>query len=287
MCRDTESKANAAFETRFAHLAELRRKILEESDSLGRRAQEQLLRDMDRYVAEAELGRTWLSRADLDHSDMVRKNIYRRMLAEYTEIHAQNASVNEQMDAIVRERAESEIEAEARKKGAGCGAFLLAPFVGLLAHNLVRAAAPDIVAQIVFGLVTVLVWLTIRDVRRRNALSKLQEPFREPDAEELENARSAILMDSGNDHNRYEELVRQQVNNPFPHLPVELTRVISREVKAEVFQRDGGMCQHCGSKFNLEYDHIMPYSLGGSNAAKNIQLLCSTCNRSKGNRFFY
>lgn len=287
MHRDTESKVNAAFETRFAHLAELRSEVLEERDSLGRRAQEQLLRDMDRHVAEAELGRTWLSCADLDHSDMVRKNIYREMLAEYIEIHAQNAPIKEQMEAIVQERAELEVEAEARKTGAGCGAFLLAPFIGLLAHNSVRTLAPDLVAQIVFIFVTVLVWSTIRHFHRRNALSRLQEAFRKSGAEELENARKAILTGSGDDHDRYWELVRQQVDNPFPHIPIELTRTISREVKSEVFQRDGGMCQHCGSGFDLEYDHIMPYSLGGSNAAKNIQLLCSTCNRSKGNRYFY
>ena len=43
------------------------------------------------------------------------------------------------------------------------------------------------------------------------------------------------------------------------------------------------MCQCCGASQNLEYDHIIPYSCGGSSSVNNIQLLCQTCNRSKSN----
>lgn len=53
-------------------------------------------------------------------------------------------------------------------------------------------------------------------------------------------------------------------------------------VKMYVWQRDGGHCVRCGSQENLEYDHIIPVSKGGSNTARNIQLLCSSCNRAKG-----
>ena len=60
-------------------------------------------------------------------------------------------------------------------------------------------------------------------------------------------------------------------------------RYIPKKVKREVFRRDQGRCVNCGSKINLEYDHIIPFSLGGSNTAKNIQLLCAECNRTKYN----
>ena len=45
-------------------------------------------------------------------------------------------------------------------------------------------------------------------------------------------------------------------------------------------------CQRCGSKENLTVDHIMPLSLGGTNTIDNCQILCLTCNASKGNTDF-
>lgn len=64
------------------------------------------------------------------------------------------------------------------------------------------------------------------------------------------------------------------------------SRTISQTIKKIVYARDGGICQCCGSSVELEYDHITPYSCGGSNNAANIQLLCKKCNRSKSNSCF-
>lgn len=61
------------------------------------------------------------------------------------------------------------------------------------------------------------------------------------------------------------------------------SRYISETTKKIVYTRDGGKCQCCGSSQSLEYDHITPYSCGGSSDASNIQLLCQKCNRSKSN----
>lgn len=58
-------------------------------------------------------------------------------------------------------------------------------------------------------------------------------------------------------------------------------RNVSQDVKDKVWNRDKGICVQCGSNKNLEFDHIIPFSKGGSNTYRNIQLLCQTCNREK------
>ena len=59
-------------------------------------------------------------------------------------------------------------------------------------------------------------------------------------------------------------------------------RLIPSEVKLEVWKRDNGQCVVCGSKDNLHFDHVVPYSKGGSSlVAANVQLLCARHNLAK------
>lgn len=60
------------------------------------------------------------------------------------------------------------------------------------------------------------------------------------------------------------------------------SRSIPQEVKAQVWQRDGGRCVECGESHYLEFDHIIPLSRGGATSAANLQILCRGCNRDKG-----
>ena len=59
------------------------------------------------------------------------------------------------------------------------------------------------------------------------------------------------------------------------------SRKISQSVKDKVWNRDGGKCVLCGSNENIEFDHIVPFSKGGANTYRNIQILCESCNRRK------
>ncbi len=73
---------------------------------------------------------------------------------------------------------------------------------------------------------------------------------------------------------------------PFSEKPRSATldhdRVIPTHVKLEVWKRDKGRCVQCGSSENLHFDHIIPYSLGGSSkSSTNIQLLCAKHNIEK------
>ena len=59
-------------------------------------------------------------------------------------------------------------------------------------------------------------------------------------------------------------------------------RLIPTAVKLEVWSRDKGKCVTCESTDNLHFDHILPYSKGGTSLkSNNIQLLCARHNLQK------
>ena len=59
-------------------------------------------------------------------------------------------------------------------------------------------------------------------------------------------------------------------------------RIIPTSVKLKVWKRDGGRCVKCGADNELHFDHILPYSKGGTSlTAENVQLLCARHNLSK------
>ena len=63
---------------------------------------------------------------------------------------------------------------------------------------------------------------------------------------------------------------------------VARSRIIPTSVKLEVWQRDGGKCVACGATDELHFDHIVPYSKGGTSLkAENVQLLCARHNLQK------
>ncbi len=62
----------------------------------------------------------------------------------------------------------------------------------------------------------------------------------------------------------------------------ESSRIIPTSVKLEVWARDSGRCVTCGATNELHFDHIVPFSKGGTSLkAENIQLLCARHNLSK------
>ena len=58
-----------------------------------------------------------------------------------------------------------------------------------------------------------------------------------------------------------------------------------RKIRQRIVLRDGGVCQMCGMEGD-SVDHIVPRSHGGTDEDYNLQLLCTSCNSSKGGRFF-
>lgn len=81
------------------------------------------------------------------------------------------------------------------------------------------------------------------------------------------------------------ELAEEKEKISFDSRDIDHNRIIPSSVKLEVWRRDKGKCVKCGSMDNLHFDHIIPYSLGGSSlVAENIQLLCARHNIKKRDR---
>ena len=76
--------------------------------------------------------------------------------------------------------------------------------------------------------------------------------------------------------------VRTDVTDPRPQqLPLPNYRVH----KKDLYGKQEGDCNGCREHFKIrhfEVDHIVPQSAGGTDHPKNLQLLCSSCNRIKG-----
>jgi site-specific DNA-methyltransferase (adenine-specific) len=61
----------------------------------------------------------------------------------------------------------------------------------------------------------------------------------------------------------------------------------TKSVKERLYKEQSGICNGCKVEFNIrnmEIDHIIPKSKGGGDYYENYQLLCSACNRKKGDR---
>lgn len=64
-------------------------------------------------------------------------------------------------------------------------------------------------------------------------------------------------------------------------------RTFDKKQKREAYERQKGICPHCGKHFELEEmeaDHIKPWCEGGTTVADNCQMLCRNCNRIKGGK---
>ena len=70
---------------------------------------------------------------------------------------------------------------------------------------------------------------------------------------------------------------RTDIDTPIPY----------RQNKHVLFGQQEGLCNGCRGDFPFriyEVDHVVPVSRGGTDHLDNLQLLCSSCNRIKGDR---
>lgn len=78
------------------------------------------------------------------------------------------------------------------------------------------------------------------------------------------------------------DIADESAAEDLPDRLVARSRIIPTSVKLEVWARDGGRCVTCGATDELHFDHVVPFSKGGTSLkAENIQLLCARHNLSK------
>ena len=64
----------------------------------------------------------------------------------------------------------------------------------------------------------------------------------------------------------------------------QMRKRLTETAKKQIFIRDKFECQYCGSKEDLEIDHIIPLSQGGNNEDSNLITACHRCNSLKGDK---
>jgi len=85
-------------------------------------------------------------------------------------------------------------------------------------------------------------------------------------------------------------LVDRVIKVPRVILLLAYDRMPKRRVRFSrynIFARDKNTCQYCGHRFSrseLNLDHVIPRSQGGTSTWENVVCSCHRCNRQKGGR---
>ncbi len=85
-------------------------------------------------------------------------------------------------------------------------------------------------------------------------------------------------------------LVDRAIRVPRVILLVTYDRIPRRHVRFSrfnIYARDHNTCQYCGQEFSrpeLNLDHVVPRSQGGTSRWENVVCSCHVCNRRKGGR---
>lgn len=104
-----------------------------------------------------------------------------------------------------------------------------------------------------------------------------------------QDAVKAVFLDRVNIVSEYERAIHS------PSMEMKLPSVVSLKTyikpalypaftRFNLFLRDRFVCQYCGAKSELTFDHVVPRSLGGTTRWDNVVAACAPCNLRKGGK---
>ncbi|MGZ9810690.1 HNH endonuclease [Pseudoroseicyclus sp. H15] len=85
----------------------------------------------------------------------------------------------------------------------------------------------------------------------------------------------------------------ERVRSPSTSIKIPSVVVLKDYVKPQkrvaftrfnLFLRDEFLCQYCGSRGDLTFDHVVPRARGGVTSWENVVAACGTCNLKKGSK---
>jgi 5-methylcytosine-specific restriction endonuclease McrA len=107
----------------------------------------------------------------------------------------------------------------------------------------------------------------------------------------VQKAMVLLLMEKAQQLSTYELLEIRTVTRSFAY-PSVIRLVHYKHIpykgvllnRANLFRRDRGQCQYCGSAKQLTIDHVIPRSKGGKTSWTNLVTACNRCNVLKGDK---
>jgi 5-methylcytosine-specific restriction endonuclease McrA len=130
-------------------------------------------------------------------------------------------------------------------------------------------------------------WQALDTVTVRNAIIDVigeRAKFLCPDSYQVYDMNDWMQLDPGND---YIQAARQKIKLPEVIIFPNYSRIQERKMyfsRKNLWKRDHGRCQYCGSQDDITIDHVLPRSRGGTSTFTNCVLCCLKCNTRKGGR---
>lgn len=138
-----------------------------------------------------------------------------------------------------------------------------------------------------FGLVAHKVYLCVSLVDKGdglNATDLLMSTYLES-YQEMKEALNALvdanLISSRRVEDAYGPTTRWFANTDKNLISERISGSTWAKLRALVFERDSMACVYCGNCEELECDHLVPISKGGTNEMSNLVTACRACNNAK------